>query len=235
MHEYLDLRLAGREVAAIESHLADCPACQQLQREYSMVQEILSERISLPEAASGRFLRRVKKRAAWRRPVEAFREYAKDVQIAFRDLDWNSAMARLAGLPVTVCFFAILISQFPVVQFGGVMFPTMSIQGWTTSAQVQPLAVETFATRQGRARFKDLMDTAWRLPYEDSLSLVAEITPEGHAEIGDVLEYPKSDALFNAVDAALRTSEWIASESGSRPQVIFSFQKIDVWSNQQGL
>jgi hypothetical protein len=50
-----------------------------------------------------------------------------------------------------------------------------------------------------------------------------------------VLEYPKSDALFNAVDVALRTSKWLSDDSGSRPQVIFSFQKIDVWSSQQGL
>jgi hypothetical protein len=77
------------------------------------------------------------------------------------------------------------------------------------------------------------MDTAWRLPYEDSLSLVAEINEEGYAEIGDVLEYPKSQKLFDAVDRALRNSQFVASDTRSRSRVIFSFQKIDVWDKDQ--
>jgi hypothetical protein len=77
------------------------------------------------------------------------------------------------------------------------------------------------------------MDAAFRLPYEDSLSLVAEITPEGHARIGGVLEYPKSDELFNAADLALRSTQFVADYPRSRPCVIFSFQKIDVWEENR--
>ena len=107
------------------------------------------------------------------------------------------------------------------------------MQGWTTSTEVNSSSTKTYATRQGQTKFKNLMETAWRLPYEDSLSLVAEITEEGHAEIGNVLEYPKSRELFDAVDLALRSSQFVASDSSLRPCVIFSFQKIDVWDRDQ--
>jgi hypothetical protein len=145
-----------------------------------------------------------------------------------RDLNPLSVVARLAALPLTVTFFVVLIGQFPVLTINNVKFPAISMQGWTASAaELKPGSTRTFATRQGHTRFKELMVTAWKLPYEDSLSFVAEITPEGHGRIGGVLEYPKSDELFNAADQAFRTTQFVASDPGSR--VIFSFQKIDVW------
>ena len=130
---------------------------------------------------------------------------------------------------MTLAFFAVLITQFPVLRFDRVKFPAISMQGWTEAADLQPVATRKFATRQGQTRFRELMDIAWRLPYEDSLSLVAEITPEGNARIGGVLEYPKSNELLNAADLALRTSQFVASDANTR--FIFSFQKIDVWED----
>jgi len=141
-------------------------------------------------------------------------------------------ISRLAAVPLTAAFFFLLISQFPVLSLEAIKFPVLSMQGWTTSPEVEPISTQIFATRQGQTRFQELMDTAWRLPYEDSLSLVAEITPEGHARIGGVLEYPKSNELFNAADLALRSSQFVSvGQTESQPYVLFSFHKIDVWED----
>ena len=79
------------------------------------------------------------------------------------------------------------------------------------------------------------MDTAWKIPYEDSLSLVAEITPEGYAQIDDILEYPKNQELLEAVDLTLRCTQFETRHHLSRPFVIYSFQKIDVYGDQKGM
>ena len=78
----------------------------------------------------------------------------------------------------------------------------------------------------------DLMNAVWKMPFEDSLSLVAEIGPEGFVQIGSVLEYPRSPMLLDAVDLTLRGSrfEIAASHDLDSPFMIYSFQKVDVYS-----
>jgi len=229
IHDFIDFRLTPGETFQVEEHLSTCPNCRQLHTELSSIQSILSGRLRLPEASSARCLKRIRRKRFWNEPFASLLEVGGNLRSFLRDMNRTLVMARLAALPMTVCCFAILIGQFPVLSLDVVKFPALSMQGWTASSRVEALSTKTFATRQGETRFKELMDTAWRLPYEDSLSLVAEITPEGHARIGGVLEYPKSDALYNAADLALRSSRFVASDSRSRPYVIFSFQKIDVW------
>ena len=59
-------------------------------------------------------------------------------------------MARMAALPVTVCFFVVLIGQFPVLNLDDVKFPVLSMQGWTASAEV-----ETFYRGVGCKKCRD--------------------------------------------------------------------------------
>ena len=229
IHDFIDFRLAPGETFQVEKHLSTCPTCRQLHAELTSIQSILSGRLRLPEASSVRCLERIRRKRFWNEPLASLQQVSGNLRSFLRDMNRTLVMARLAALPMTLCCFAILIGQFPVLSLDVVKFPALSMQGWTTSTRVETISTKTFATRRGQTRFKELMDTAWRLPYEDSLSLVAEISPEGHARIGDVLEYPKSDELYNAADLALRSSRFAAIDSRSRPFVIFSFQKIDVW------
>jgi len=194
---------------------------------------MLSAKVKLTDPSSARLLRKIRRRKAWWEPRKTLQQLGRDCRTFWRDMSVVSFKSRLAALPLTLCFFVVLIGQFPVVKLDSAKFPVLSMQGWTTPTAVQPSLIKTYATRQGQTKFKNLMETAWRLPYEDSLSLVAEINEEGYAEIGDVLEYPKSQELFDAVDHALRNSQFVASDTRSRSRVIFSFQKIDVWDKDQ--
>ena len=84
---------------------------------------------------------------------------------------------------------------------------------------------------------EDLMRAVWKIPFEDSLSLVAKITPEGSDEIGDVLEYPKSPDLLKAVERTLRGGQFqtVSAQNLDDSFVIYSFQKVDVYENRRGL
>ncbi len=81
------------------------------------------------------------------------------------------------------------------------------------------------------------MNAVFKLPFEDSLYLVAEITPEGSAEIGDVLEYPKSSDLLEAVELTLSGGQFqtVSAQNLEHSFVIYSFQKVDVYENRRGL
>ncbi len=81
------------------------------------------------------------------------------------------------------------------------------------------------------------MSAVWKIPFEDSLSLVATITPEGSAKIGDVLEYPKSPDLLEAVELTLSGGQFQTENAQNLDDsfVIYSFQKVDVYENRRGL
>jgi hypothetical protein len=66
---------------------------------------------------------------------------------------------------------------------------------------------------------------------------VAKITPDGSAEIGDVLEYPKSPDLLEAVELTLRGGQFqtVRAQNLDDTFVIYSFQKVDVYENPWGL
>jgi hypothetical protein len=95
--------------------------------------------------------------------------------------------------------------------------------------------VSSVQARQQKEDLNGLVDAAWRLPYEDSLSLVAEIGPAGFAEIDSILEYPKSSELLNAVNLSLRRSHFERTGGMGNSLLIFSFQKIDVYDRVLGL
>ncbi len=81
------------------------------------------------------------------------------------------------------------------------------------------------------------MSAVWKIPFEDSLSLVATITPEGSAKIGDVLEYPKSPDLLEAVELTLSGGQFqtVSAPNLDDSFVIYSFQKVDVYEHRRGL
>jgi hypothetical protein len=69
------------------------------------------------------------------------------------------------------------------------------------------------------------------------LSLVAKLTPEGSAKIGDVLEYPKSPDLLEAVELTFSGGQFqtVSAQNSDDTFVIYSFQKVDVYENRRGL
>ena len=82
---------------------------------------------------------------------------------------------------------------------------------------------------QSNASVDGLVDTAWKIPYEDSFSLIAEISPEGNVRIENILEYPKTMELLHAVDLTLRESQFEGISEMSNAFLIYSFQKVDVY------
>ncbi len=106
----------------------------------------------------------------------------------------------------------------------------------TPSPLSRPVIAQVSVRYQG-TEFEDLMTTVWKIPFEDRLSLVAKITADGSAQIGDVLEYPKSPDLLEAVELTLRGGQFqtVSAQNSDVSFVIYSFQKIDVYENRRGL
>ena len=98
----------------------------------------------------------------------------------------------------------------------------------------QPVLTQVSA-RFKKSEISDLMTAVGKIPFEDSLSVVVEITSDGHALISEVLEYPKSQDLLRAVDLSLRQSRFEAETDAVQPFVIYSFRKVDVYSSGGGL
>jgi hypothetical protein len=155
------------------------------------------------------------------------------IRAVLRDLDARLVWTRLAGTPIALTL--ILLILFSLVPAKTQRLPFLVVLTPMDMEVDQPVHILNIEVAQSRAEFNHLMTTAWRLPYEDSLSLVAEIEPEGHAIIGDILEYPKSYALLSAVNTALRGTNFEAISERPRAFLIFSFQKIDVYERSVGL
>ena len=81
-------------------------------------------------------------------------------------------------------------------------YPMLATLAPTSSPLSRPVIAQVSVHYPG-TEFEDLMTAVWKIPFEDSLSLVAKITPDGSAKIGDVLEYPKSPDLLEAVELTL--------------------------------
>ncbi len=128
----------------------------------------------------------------------------------------------------------LVLMHFSPLSMQGMTYPVLNRLG-SPSSGFEQLVITHPPVRQQQGPLDGLMDTAWKIPYEDSLSLVAEITPEGYAQIDDILEYPKNQELLEAVDLTLRCTQFETRHHLSRPFVIYSFQKIDVYGDQKGM
>lgn len=232
LHEYLDYRLRPAEMAEVGRHLQDCAGCQQRYEELSWLRGLLAGRERMPEVAEEQLWKRLQQRVHWSFPSWCLETWDR-VRTFWRDLDRELVWSKITAVPITLTFFFMILFQFSPVQIQELTYQTVWVPRVSMKSLEEPL-IRQVSVRQQRTGLDGLMDTAWRIPFEDQLSLVAEVTPEGHAEIENVLEYPKSHDLLKAVDHSLRQSEFQVP-SFFRPFVIYSFQKIDVYEDSRGL
>jgi hypothetical protein len=226
IHCYVDQELSSNDNALVERHLETCPNCREVYQELLLLRQALSSPVQFPEIAQKRMWRNLvsRKNRTWHSFID---ETLDQVRTQIRDFDRRLVWSKLAAVPLSFCFFATLLF----------LFPKIPAQQWTYSAfmitpqvpqQTRTLPVMIHAV-QSNSETNHLMEKIWRIPYEDSLSFVAEIHADGYAEIGDVLEYPRSPALLEAFDTNLRNAQFDMAEKEESPFVIYSFQKVDVY------
>lgn len=227
IHDYLDMQLSVREMTAVQLHLDQCPDCRELHEEYLFVRKALATRITIPDASSQHIWKEARKRRT--RSLKSVVDHWWDsLYTLWRDTDRKYIWSKLSATPVTFLFFALLFGHFAPGEIQPSNFYVFSLEDWPESNR-EVLTVQAVEVEQNRSQLRNLVEAAWKLPYEDSLSLIAEITPEGNARIGDILVHPKSNDLLNAVDLALQNARFDSSPRVPRQFVIYSFQKIDVW------
>jgi len=230
IHEFLDGELPPKDFAVLNEHIKQCAGCQRFHDEFSWVKEALSfER--LPQSVQEALWKRVKTQVEdnfetrigglW----DNFRTF-------WRDLDRRLLWSKLTAAPITLAFFVAILTQFGPVNLQEWTYPMMATLSPTSSPISGPLITQV-SVRYGGKEIDALMSAVWKMPFEDSLSLVATITPEGSAEIGDVLEYPKSQDLLRAIDLTLRGSQFqtAGTHNLDHPFVIYFFQKVDVYED----
>jgi len=231
IHEFLDGELPPRDFAAFKEHIKQCAGCQRYQDEFSWLKNALFiERLS--QSAQEKLWKRVRLRVErnWKTRVL---EFGEDLRAFWRDLDRGVLWSKLTAAPVTLAFFAMILTQFGQVNFQE--YPMMAISP-TSDPLSRPVIAHVSVHYRG-TEIEDLMTAVWKIPFEDSLSLVAKITPEGFATIGDILEYPKSPDLLEAVELTLSGGQFqtVNAQSLDDSFVIYSFQKVDVYENRRGL
>ena len=220
IHEFLDSDLEPRNFAAFNEHLETCGECRLLHSQHRRVQAALSmER--LPRLRQEYLWKRMKQRLQGPRRAPS-PSLTETLSCLWRDRDSRLLRCRLAALPVTMALFLAIAAQFGSIR-SYLMLATLSPSTRPGLTEVE--------VRYSSAEIGHLMDAVWKLPFEDSLSLVAPINPQGFAEIGDILEHPKSPELLEAVDVTLRGRrfEMLTAENLERPFLIYSFQKVDVY------
>jgi len=234
IHEFLDGELPPKDFAVLNEHIKQCAGCQRFHDEFSWVQEALSfER--LPQSVQEALWKRVKTRVEDNFEAQCWGLW-DSFRTFWRDLDRRLLWSTLTAAPVTLAFFVAILTQFGQVNFQDWTYPMMATLSPTSSPISGPLITQV-SVRYGGTEIDDLMSAVWKMPFEDSLSLVASITPEGSAEIGAVLEYPKSQDLLRAIDLTLRGSQFqtAGTQNLDHPFVIYSFQKVDVYEDSKGL
>ncbi len=232
IHEFLDGELPPRDFAAFNEHVKHCAGCQRYQDEFHWIKDALSfQRLS--PSAQKELWKRVKLQVGrtWKTRIL---EFGDDLRTFWRDLDRGVLWSKLTAAPVTLAFFAAILTQFGQVDFQE--YPMMAALSPTSSSLSEPVIAQVSVHYRG-TEFEDLMTAVWKIPFEDSLSLVASITPEGSARIGDVLEYPKSPALLEAVELTLSGGHFQTVNTRNLDDffVIYSFQKVDVYGKRRGL
>jgi hypothetical protein len=232
IHNFMNRSLPPKKTLEMQKHLEHCRKCDLYYLEYSRVKDLLSERHRLPRAATQRTYRRVLISSRW----NIFKELALGwdwLRIYWRDLDSRFIWSKIYAVPLTSILFALILLglQFGVTEIP--LGPDMNFLGVNGNQDIldhksPPPSFRNVAVRQSRPEINRLVRTAWEMPYEDSLFVVAEITPEGNAEIGRVLEYPRNERLLDAVDVTLQQSQFEQSNEMDETLVLVSFYKIDV-------
>ena len=226
LNQFVDGEMSPLEARTVQQHLDECPRCGRHLSELQLIRAALSSPVYLPESSrkSMRHVLLTRARRRWSQYPSILLERSLS---ALRDVDRQAALCRLSALPVFLVLLFVLSSQLPrlPVQRWTVPVYASGLDSPTTSGR-PPVLVEVL---QSNARINQLMETAWRIPYEDSFSLVAEISPRGNAQIENVLEYPRTMELLNTVDLTLQESQFEGTSKMSNAFLIYSFQKVDVY------
>ncbi len=231
IHSLLDGELPNDLGSRVEGHLSDCPACAQRRSEIEAVKELISQPHTLGEVST----RQLWSSLARRRRQNFFvvlREWVESCATALSDIESRVVWARLSALPLTVVGFLILAAQFPRVPTQELTYPVFLVPAAEMAATSNASRPVMMQARQARRELHGLMDTVWRIPYEDSLSLVAEIGPGGSAKIGDILEYPRNGKLLDAAAASLQDLRFDPSPALTDSFLIYSIQKVDVYEGR---
>ena len=237
IHDYLNRTLPPKQTFEMQQHLESCIKCSQRLREYSSVRELLSERHKLPSAASQRTFRRVLTSSRWSIIKEL--AFAFDwLRVYWRDLDSRFIWSKVYALPLTCLLFSLTLINLQVKEGKVAAVPEMNFFGVNGEEDIldhtaPPPSFRRVAVRQSQPGMNRLVRTARKSHYDDSLFVVAEITPEGNAEIGDVLEYPKNSRLIDAIGDTLQHSQFEQCSEMDETLVLVSFYKIDVWEGSR--
>ena len=232
IHEFLDGELPPKDFAALNEHVKHCAGCRHYQDEFNWLKDALSfQRLS--PSAQEELWKRVKLQVE-RTGKTRILEFGESLRTFWRDLDSGILWSKLTATAVTLAFFAAILTQFGQVTFQE--YPMLATFSPTPSSLSGPVIAQVSVHYKG-TEIEDLMTAVWKIPFEDSLSLVANITPEGSARIGNVLEYPKSPDLLEAVELTLSGGQFQAASAQNLTNsfVIYSFQKVDVYENRRGL
>ncbi len=233
IHEYLDGELSAIQAADFELHLGQCQECRVEVDDLAFVRQTLAVKEHLPDAAEARIWKEVHQKIG-----VVWYDWAcglyDGIRTYWRDLDRITVWTRVSAVPVTLAFFVVILLQFPLVVIQEWTYPAFTMKRMPSSVFSEALVTQIQA-RHTPAEIDEIMTAAWKLPYEDSFTVLAQVTAEGHAEIEDVIEYPKSHDLLQAVDDTLQKTEFQTARNTAKPLVIYSFQKIDVYSDRPGL
>ncbi len=226
LNQFVDGEMSPFEAHLVQRHLDDCPLCDRHLSELQAIRGTLSSPVYLPEGSRKR-MRHTLITRTHRRWSDYPSLLLGKFLTALRDLDRQAALCRLSAFPVSLVLLFVLASQLPRLPVQHWTFPVYASElDSPTTSNRPPVLVQAL---QSNERISELMDTAWRIPYEDSFSLVAEISPEGNAQIENVLEYPRTMELLNAVDLTLQESQFEGTSEMSNAFLIYSFQKVDVY------
>ena len=233
IHDFLDQQLSAREEIALRHHLERCVPCRHFCEDFRWIQEALGLESPLKSASEQQLWQRIQARvprgfAPW------LGESLREILTFWRDSDRRVLWSRLVALPVTCGFFLLILLDLSPFAIHEITYPVLT-RLRSPSSRFERLVITPTPVHQQEGSLNGLRSTVWRIPYEDSLSLVAKITPEGYAQINDVLEYPKSRELLEAVDLTLRRTQFESTSHLSKPFVIYSFQKINVYGSQKGM
>lgn len=233
VHDFLDYRLSELEEADFRRHLGQCAQCRLFCEDFRWIQEALRLDSSLKPIAEEQLWQRIQARVP--RGISArLGELWEDIPVYWRDLDGWVSRSRIIALPITLSILLLMLLHFSPLTIQEMPYPVLNLLG-SPSSGFEQLVITPTPVRQQEGPLNGLMNTAWKIPYEDSLSLVVEITPEGYAQIDDILKYPKNQDLLEAVDLTLRRTRFETTSHLPKPFVIYSFQKIDVYGDQNGM
>ena len=227
LHEYMDGELRGQETLSVRAHLEVCENCRRHLDELLLIQGAMAIPVALPGPSQQLSFRRLdaRSRRGWLAPLAELLDYSWTY---WRDLDKNVVRAKLLAVPLSLMFFFTIADQFP----------ERAMQAWTYSVfhrshagqqAERPVMVQVL---QPSRAINDLVDAAWRIPYEDSLSVLAEIDSFGGASIGDILEYPKNSELLEKVGRTLEQARFDFGQGVPESFIIYSFQKVDVYEGR---